>query len=82
MNMNRMTSILGAATLLVASTSGGAIAHARPQQAQRHVLLISVDGLHASDLQQWVAQHPTAQLARLSRRGLTYSDAHSSEPSM
>ncbi len=55
------------------------------QQAQddrgRHVLLISVDGLHASDLAQWVSKHPDSALADLQKRGTTFSHASASEPS-
>jgi hypothetical protein len=49
--------------------------------ANRHVLLISVDGLHASDLDQWVQHNPTSTLAALVHRGTTYSKASTSEPS-
>jgi hypothetical protein len=45
------------------------------------VLLISVDGLHASDLSQWVATHPKSNLAALTNQGTTYSNASTSEPS-
>jgi len=41
----------------------------------KHVLLISVDGLHALDVANYVAAHPNSALAELSHHGLTYSDA-------
>ena len=41
----------------------------------RHVLLISVDGLHALDLANYVKAHPASALAELSRHGTTYTDA-------
>jgi hypothetical protein len=41
----------------------------------RHVLLISVDGLHALDVANYVAAHPTSALAELSGHGITYSNA-------
>jgi len=47
----------------------------------RRVLLISVDGLHALDLTNYVAAHPNSTLARLSRHGKTYTNASSSQPS-
>jgi hypothetical protein len=47
----------------------------------RHVLLISVDGLHASDLNQWIATNPHSELARLGRMGTTFSNAAASTPS-
>jgi hypothetical protein len=52
-----------------------------PERDDRHVLLISVDGLHASDLSRWVAEHPESHLARLSHQGTTFTQAHSSQPS-
>jgi len=44
-------------------------------------LLISVDGMHEQDLQQYVAGHPTSTLAALSSSGVTYSQARSAIPS-
>jgi hypothetical protein len=41
----------------------------------RHVLLISVDGLHALDVARFVESHPHSALAELSRHGVTYSNA-------
>jgi hypothetical protein len=41
----------------------------------RHVLLISVDGLHALDVANYVAAHPNSAQAELSRHGVTYSNA-------
>src|SRR5215472_8199685 len=41
----------------------------------RHVLLISVDGLHALDVANYVALHHDSALAELSRHGITYSNA-------
>ncbi|MGZ4230573.1 MAG: alkaline phosphatase family protein [Solirubrobacteraceae bacterium] len=47
----------------------------------RHVLLISVDGLHQSDLEWYVANHPGSELAKLAAGGAEYSNAHASDPS-
>lgn len=41
----------------------------------KHVLLISVDGLHALDVANYVAAHPDSALAELSGHGITYSNA-------
>ncbi len=46
----------------------------------RHVLLVSVDGLHAVDLARYVATHPQSTLARMSAQGITYSDARTPTP--
>jgi hypothetical protein len=40
-----------------------------------HVLLVSVDGLHALDVANFVAAHPNSALAELSRHGVTFSNA-------
>jgi type I phosphodiesterase/nucleotide pyrophosphatase len=47
----------------------------------KHVLLISVDGLHALDLANFVATHPDSNLAALSRHGVTYTNNVTSSPS-
>src|ERR1700739_2719671 len=41
----------------------------------KHVLLISVDGLHALDVANYVAVHKDSALAELSGHGVTYSNA-------
>jgi len=41
----------------------------------KHVLLISVDGLHALDVANYVAANPGSALAELSSHGITYSNA-------
>jgi predicted AlkP superfamily pyrophosphatase or phosphodiesterase len=46
-----------------------------------HVLLISVDGLHRSDLAWLVKNRPQSTLAKLSGMGLTYSAATAPTPS-
>ena len=47
----------------------------------RHVLLISVDGLHALDLSNYVNAHPGSTFAALSKHGVTYTNASTSTPS-
>src|SRR6266403_1535201 len=41
----------------------------------KHVLLISVDGLHALDVARFVENHPNSALAELYGHGVTYSNA-------
>ena len=48
----------------------------------KRVLLISVDGLHALDLSNYVASHPDSNLAELSRHGVTYTNNSTSSPSV
>ncbi|HEX4575223.1 MAG TPA: alkaline phosphatase family protein [Gemmatimonadales bacterium] len=47
----------------------------------QHVLLISVDGMHQSDLARYVATHPQSAFAGLSRRGSTFANASAARPS-
>ncbi len=46
-----------------------------PEYRIRHALLISVDGLHALDVAQFVSTHPGSALAELSSHGITYTNA-------
>jgi Type I phosphodiesterase / nucleotide pyrophosphatase len=46
-----------------------------------HVLLISVDGLHQSDLAWYVETHPSSTLAELTEEGVDYSNASTPFPS-
>jgi len=46
-----------------------------------HVLLLSIDGLHAADLERYVAGHPNSPLAWLSATGRTYRNAIATKPS-
>lgn len=41
----------------------------------KHVLLISVDGLHALDVSRFIESHPRSAMAELARHGVTYSNA-------
>jgi hypothetical protein len=47
----------------------------------RHVLLISVDGLHALDVAKYTASHPHSALAELANHGITYSGANTPQNS-
>jgi Type I phosphodiesterase / nucleotide pyrophosphatase len=51
-----------------------------PQQAQ-HVLLLSVDGLHQSDLEYYVAKNPSSALAQLVGNGVEFTHAQTPVPS-
>jgi hypothetical protein len=50
-------------------------------QGIKHVLLISVDGLHQVDVDTFVAANPGSTLAGLVAKGVEYSDAHTTTPS-
>jgi len=60
----------------------GAPAVASPSSTPiQHVLLISVDGFHAADLQNYIAMSPTSALAQLATAGVIYPNASTSRPS-
>jgi hypothetical protein len=50
--------------------------HTPTDHPAQRVILISIDGMHALDMANWVAAHPRSALAELSARGVTYTNAH------
>ena len=46
-----------------------------------HVLLISVDGMHQSDLAWYIANNPDSELAKLASGGAEFTNNHTSDPS-
>jgi len=77
----------GIAALVATAFAGGvagsasAAVHRPSARRSQHVLLISVDGMHQSDLDWYVARHPHSTLAQLTRRGREYTNALTSNPS-
>jgi hypothetical protein len=73
---------VAAASLTVAASTAALADETTLESHQiRHVLLISVDGLHALDLSNFVATHADSTLAELGRHGVTYSNNSTSSPS-
>ncbi|MBV9281604.1 MAG: alkaline phosphatase family protein, partial [Chloroflexi bacterium] len=64
---------------LAPAAPGATTAHAAP--AVQHVLLISVDGLHQSDLAWYIQQHPDSALASLVSHGVEFTNAQTPVPS-
>jgi len=71
--------VLALGSVPTAGASPDATASGRAQV--KHVLLLSVDGLHQSDLRYYIAQHPSSSLARLVRSGTEYTHAQTTFPS-
>ena len=69
--MRKVPTLLLAALLLVLP----GFAKKGPESGIRHVLLISVDGLHALDVANYVQANPKSALAELASHGVTYSNA-------
>ncbi|MBN9136013.1 MAG: alkaline phosphatase family protein [Phyllobacterium sp.] len=78
--MKRHVLALAAGTLAAFSsgTLSTSVAMAAPY---KHVLLISVDGLHALDLANYAARNPASSLAALVHTGIFYPNALTSAPS-
>src|SRR6478672_13862458 len=72
--MNRRGLVLALSLLLFGSFVAVADEHDRDEHVH-HVLLISVDGLHALDVANYVANHPNSAMAELAAHGITYSNA-------
>src|ERR1700722_18169697 len=81
------TVVVSAAMVLGGAALASSAAPARPSQpggkhnSIQHVLLISVDGMHQSDLDWYVAHYPNSELARLATGGAEYTRARTPDPS-
>ncbi len=77
------TAVAASALLAVAAYPAQATEYPRPAVGTnyQHVLLISVDGLHAVDLTNWIESHSTGALAKLARHGIIYPNAFTTAPS-
>ncbi len=75
----------GAVTAVAAAAAfavpAGTAAAAAPPAPARHVLLISVDGLHQADLSWYVGHHPGSAMASLVHGGTDYTRASTPVPS-
>jgi hypothetical protein len=71
--------VVAAVLALVVVAVGSAAS--RDRSEARQVLLLSVDGLHQSDLEWYVSMHPSSALAKLVRRGVEFTNAQTPFPS-
>jgi arylsulfatase A-like enzyme len=65
---------------ITAGSSAAGSSAAASSQIQ-HVLLISVDGLHQSDLEWYVNNYPNSELAKMVHGGAEFTNAQTSDPS-
>src|SRR5713101_2363210 len=82
--MKRQTALLllpMALCLIISLQKNRVEAQTSPVFSVRRVLLISIDGLHALDLANFIRSHPNSALAQLSSSGVTYTQASTSKPS-
>ncbi|MEV6056009.1 hypothetical protein [Streptomyces sp. NPDC052107] len=70
-----VTAAAAALAAVGALTAAAAPGSAHPHPAARHVLLLSVDGLHQTDLAWYIVRHPHSALAGLAAGGVQYTHA-------
>lgn len=75
--MNLLKSSLLTAALALTLSSVAQAASGTPIQ---HVVLISIDGLHALDLHRFIRMHPKSTLAALAHNGVVYSQDRTPAP--
>ena len=61
--------------------AGSAAAAPAVPSVYQHVLVISVDGMHAIDLANYIQAHPDSNFANLSHQGVIYPNAFTTAPS-
>jgi hypothetical protein len=66
---------------VMAAQAGDDNQHSQSRHGYKHVLLISVDGMHAVDLTRWVGSHPGGNFAQLADHGAVYPNAFTTAPS-
>jgi hypothetical protein len=88
--MRAIRALLLSTALMSAAVSGsvaaGQSAPKRPltpavASTYQHVLLISVDGMHAIDLTNWIENNPNSNIAKLAGHGIIYPNAFTTAPS-
>jgi hypothetical protein len=75
---------LACASTLVLGLLAPSLARAEDEdrgEGIKHVLLMSVDGMHEVDLRRFVKTHPKSAFAKLLSRGVHFSNAHTARPS-
>ena len=72
---------LAGAVLLGGSLLAPKLAYGDDDAKIRHVLVISIDGMHSLDMALWIKNNPNSALAKLSTQGLMYTNASSTKPS-
>lgn len=74
--------VLGAAALLSYPGEADPFGqHSAVEPRYKHVLLISVDGMHAVDLTNWIKNNPASNFAKLAAHGIVYPNALTTAPS-
>src|ERR1700738_3926433 len=80
----RLFGVVSAAALaagVVSVTTPAAARNPSERGPAQHVLLLSVDGLHQTDLAWDIKQHPDSALAKLAGHGVQFTNAQTPVPS-
>jgi hypothetical protein len=81
MRLLRSATVVGVVLSLASIAAVPGWAHGQRPPAAEHVLLLSVDGLHQSDVDLYVHSHPGSALARLTGAGVRFTRARTPVPS-
>lgn len=74
--------VAGGLVAALGVTAGLGVARAQDNAPRaKHVLLISVDGMHESDLQWYVKNHPGSAIAAVDGNGVEFTNAQTTVPS-
>lgn len=71
--------IVGLATFLISTSA--APSNSRNHGTYKHVAVFSIDGMHGSDIEKYIALRPQSTIAQLLETGYEYTDAFTSAPS-
>ncbi len=66
---------------LIAALGGRAVANTPDSKVYKHVVTFSIDGMHSSDVEKWVALKPDSTIATLLKTAYEYTDCYTSAPS-
>lgn len=76
-----LSTAIGVPALFAASGQPAYAVSPAVSSSYKHVLLISVDGMHAIDLTNWIEHNPNSNFAKLAGHGIIYPNAFTTAPS-
>ena len=79
--LSKLLSTTAIATALVAAIPASISSADEGHRGVQHVLLLSIDGFHAVDLEICVAKGTCPNLSKLAEHGITYTNASTTKPS-
>jgi len=79
--LSKLLATTAITTALIAATPASISSADDGQRDVKHVLLLSIDGFHAVDLEICVAKGTCPNLSKLTEHGITYTNASTTKPS-